>query len=657
MQWQENLPALPLESPGQTVIVEARPGRFRRQQLRDWLEAKTGEHPSWGRLLAMDAGHGGVWAGVDEWLEQLLPEIGERAPELLQKHSFELASILPSQRQQLEASSRSLTDTASPTESVRNYAIDRAYRIGHGIIDLLDALAPHSEAVGQVIVCDDYNRAGALVRRFLSELMRRRGAELGLTMVLAVDPGTSDFAIDQVHPGASLRGVRLELPADESPRPSRQEMSERAQAVETEVADDPQAIELELPRLIRYWEESDQPARALKWRAMALGLYNHYGFYEDALVHYKPVLANLDTISAGDSFFSRWNLVGSVFGCLVAVGEVEEAYRVVREEAYEKIDDPIDYARVSYVMSMLHARFLPETDLEKAVSYLEKGLEQLDRVTEAQEQDGHFLKVFLNNGLALIRHRQGRPREAIELCREGYEYLEQHLSPEQHRLHRSVLIYNTAQVYSALHEDEEAIECFAAALEMDPNYSEYYNERGGVLLRMERYREAIADFHRAIETSPPYAEVWTNLGQCHRQMGQVEEAIPAYNRALDIDPHFTLALVGRAEMLDAQGCLADAEADYDTLLGIDPAQPMALANRAVIRYQTGRVEDSLIDLDTALEAAPESADLYHNRSFALADLGRPADAVRDLETYLQLNPAAQDRREVEARMSELRATA
>ena len=185
---------------------------------------------------------------------------------------------------------------------------------------------------------------------------------------------------------------------------------------------------------------------------------------------------------------------------------------------------------------MLHARFLPEKDFEKAEEYLERGIRYLDQAHKMPERDRHFLRVFLLNGVAFVRHRQGRPLEAIELCKSGSEHLDRHLNPDQHRLHRSVLLYNTAQVYAALQMHEHAIENFSAAMSMDPNYSEYYNERGNVYLSMGAYKEAVQDYLAAIDLSAPYQEVWTNLGQCYRQMGRLEEAIQAYSRALDLDP-------------------------------------------------------------------------------------------------------------------------
>src|SRR5581483_4654490 len=114
------------------------------------------------------------------------------------------------------------------------------------------------------------------------------------------------------------------------------------------------------------------------------------------------------------------------------------------------------------------------------------------------EHERCFLEVFLGNGLAFIRHRQGRPEEALEICRQGFKLLEEKLVQDRHRLHRSVLLYNMAQVYSALREPDKAIEYYSAAMQYDPYYSEYFNERGNAYLSLGKSEQAIADYHEAI---------------------------------------------------------------------------------------------------------------------------------------------------------------
>ena len=136
-------------------------------------------------------------------------------------------------------------------------------------------------------------------------------------------------------------------------------------------------------------------------------------------------------------------------------------------------------ARSYYLLAMLHARFLPQRDLDRAATYLERALDLLPGAG-LPDEERHFLTAFTMNGLAFVRLRQGRPEEAVRLCREAIALLDAHLRPHQHRLHRSVLLYNIAQVYAVSGPYEEALRYLSAALDVDPNYAEYYQERGSV---------------------------------------------------------------------------------------------------------------------------------------------------------------------------------
>ena len=633
---------------GGVLVVEAERGCARAETLREWA-ARSGADGRDALFLRCDFRDGGVWAGIAEWVGELLPRIERIAPALAEKHATELSVVLPDRPLQYPGA-KTLTEVTEGREAVRNYAMDRAYRIPHGVIDLLDAWYAEHPPAPRVVVCEGYDRAGALCRRFFRELLRRRGERMGLTLVLAVAPGGAEAVRRELAPGTRLDTVRLDLPADPPGLPP--EVASLGRLARIALGRGEFPAEKHFPALLRYWEEGDDPAAVLPWMAYALGRYNHYGFYEDALLFLEPVAAGLHLIPESRDFLTRWNLVGAIYNSLAAVGQVERAYQVVRAEALERITDPLDRARACYVAAMVNARFLPRKDFETAKRYLEEGFRELERVDPADE-NREFLSVFLGNGLAFIHSREGRPREAIELCARGYERMGTRLGDHRHRLHRSVLLYNIAQVYTATREHERAVEYFTAAMEMDPNYSEYHNERGSVYLAMGRYDEAIADYHEAIRLSAPYQEVWTNLGQCYRQMGRLEDAARAYSRALDLDPTVEIARVARAQVLAALGRTEAARADYEAALEANPAQPLVLSNLAALLYRESDLEGSLSCLHAAVELAPDNAALYRNRAVALEELGRAEEAARDLSAYLALLPGAPDRPEVEEKIANL----
>jgi tetratricopeptide (TPR) repeat protein len=355
--------------------------------------------------------------------------------------------------------------------------------------------------------------------------------------------------------------------------------------------------------------------------------------------------------------FFRWSILLKLIMSHLGLEQVESAMKLASEEG-EPLAAKHAEIRVDlyYLLSMLSSRFTKPRDFKKGEDYLERGLEAIEQA-HLPEGERHFKTVFNRNGLAMIRNFQHRHQEAIELCRTGIERLEQHLSGDQHRLHRSILFYNMAQVYAAIGSSDEAIRYYSVAMQMDQNYSEYYNDRGNVYLKLGLLDEAKADYLTAIELSPPYFEVFANLGQCYRRMGQMELAIESYSRALDLEPNHALALLGRAKAQEELGNGPLAINDYSAALKLDPTMWEAFASRAFLLYDTGDLAQSLADLNKAIELKNDSADLYQNRAILLTDLKQFDKALGDLQKAVRLTSNLQDRLTLEEEIEKVAALA
>lgn len=644
MHWQTREPATWPREAG-VVVLEGEPGEARDDVVQRWLAERRDSGPTW-RLACRPQDGGGLWAGLSMLVGDVACSLHDRAPELLSRHAHELSLVVPALRSQLEFP-QSLTDTVEEDEKTRNYAADRAYRSLHGLIDLFGEWHELTAPGPCSIACDGYDGANGLVRRFFAQLVRRRGSQLGLQVLMVVDPGHGEDVAATLE-GAAITAVRLSLPRDDALDRSPAAMSRLAGELEQQLFADPAAREAQLPRLIETWRRSGSPERARRWQLAAMERYNHAGLYEASLPYAAEVEADLDDLYAKDRVL-YFGAVNILYFCYVPLGRADAMVPILRQ-ALERVDDDADTARYCYLLSMLYARFLDPTDQDEAERCLQRALDVL-AAADLPEHERHFLTVFMMNGLAFVRLRQRRVQDALDLCSAGIARLNEHLDPQRHRLHRSVLLFNIAQVHAQIGPHEDAIEYFTQAMAMDPNYSEYYNDRGAVHFKMDHLHDAERDYLRAIELSPPYAEVWANLGQCYRAMQRMDDAIAAYSRALDLDRACTLALVGRA---DAYGDLGRADlalADYDAALALEPDQPLVLGSRAIVHYEGGRVAQALADLDAAIALDPEVAELYQNRAVALQELDRRDDAARDLGSYLRLSPDAEDRDDVESSLA------
>jgi tetratricopeptide (TPR) repeat protein len=611
---------------------------------RGWLEEALAELAQSGVrtfCISCDFESGGPWAGVSELFAILLPEIQTQRPDLIERHAFELAYILPRLRKTLPVRNPNLTDLAPAEERTRNYPADRAFRIAHGLIDLLDSWKTETGTeIPWAIACDSYDSAGAMGAFFFRELLRRRAAKLQVRLLVMVDEGNGEKTSDSLLDGSSVQVIHLLLPRD-NPAPVDALVAARlASELEQRIGSDPIEKQVHLGELIRLWQLAGRPDKLLRWKYFGLETYNTLGLYADAL-RYGEGLLSLMAEHAPEEGQMRWFALLKLLMCHIGLGDVQTSLRLATEEGLKLAENhPRRRAQLFYLMAMFYARFQKPRDFAKGEEYLELSLKAIAEA-DFTEAERHFQVVFNRNGLAMIRNFQGRFQEAIDLCRAGSARLDEHLSAEEHRLHRSILTYNTGQVYAAVGSYEPAIKHFSQAIAMDPNYSEYYNDRGSVYLRLGLVEEARADYARAIELSPPYFEVFTNLGQCYRRIGAMTKAIEAYSRALDLEPTQILAILGRAKSHEELGHVAEAIADYTSALALDSNLWEAVASRGVMHYEAGDLASALADFDRALELKPDQPDLYENRATVLAGLGRQLEAAVDRETASRVQGAAQ----------------
>ncbi|MEM8534849.1 MAG: tetratricopeptide repeat protein [Chloroflexota bacterium] len=644
-------PKLPTSLPsGKAIILEAENGQNRRTLLQNWLQEYSTNHTSI-HLLACAMEEDGPWSGLKTFLRAILPQITTEMPYVIEQHAYELAMLFPEMRATIEVQNPTLTDLSSDTERTRNWPADRAYRIVHGLIDLTDVWAKHNGGKKLLIACDDFQRAGTLVRLFFVELLRRRGDQHHITLIVATDSSHSEKVQQQFEASRIAQTITITLPVDAPQSICPIQMRQSAEELIQQVGNDAIKREEHLAKIIRYWMSSDTPQKALPYQMVALGTYNTQGLYEDA-VSYGETARSQISDSHPDNNEKLMYILLKLCTSYLGLRQADKAFDIITQ-GLQTATEARHLVPFCYQMAMLQARYLPERNLTKAEAYLERALDII-READLPAHEKFFQTAFHRNGIALIRYFQKSYDEAIAICRTCIEQLDRYLAPDEHQLHRSVLIYNIAQVYNSMERYDEAIHYYSATMEMDPNYSEYYNERGNIYLQMAQYELAIADYTKAIALSPPYAEVWTNLGQCYRLMGKMEDAVSAYSRALDLEPKQRLALLGRAEAHDALQQDEDARHDYDTLLTIDPTHVQALLRKAVDAYEEGDFPLTLETLNTALTHHTDITELYWNRAIVLKEMGRFAEAISDVEAYLNGPIDDADRVEAEAELAALR---
>lgn len=83
---------------------------------------------------------------------------------------------------------------------------------------------------------------------------------------------------------------------------------------------------------------------------------------------------------------------------------------------------------------------------------------------------------------------------------------------------------------------EEAKNCYAKAIELDPDFAEAYTNLGTLYAQEQQWQSAIAFYQKAIALQPNLASTYRNLARVWAQMGQLSEADECWFKAYSLEP-------------------------------------------------------------------------------------------------------------------------
>jgi tetratricopeptide (TPR) repeat protein len=288
-------------------------------------------------------------------------------------------------------------------------------------------------------------------------------------------------------------------------------------------------------------------------------------------------------------------------------------------------------------MSMLYVRFFPpeQRDYTEARAWINTAL-ALARTLPEVGLRAH-LTAFEQNGLALVEYRLGNFDEAIRLETEAMELLDSRPGPHSYELYlrRALLSFNRAQVYAVVGRYDEAVADLTSVIDLFPEESDGYLERGNAHRRAGRTDEALADYDRAIARNPP-PEAYYNRAGLLSELGREQEALADYDTVVDLDPDHVDTLVNRAGIRYDRGEFDRARRDVEHGLTVDAGNARLLCTLGLLDMADGRTEAARRALTRAIERDATLAAAWANRAVLAFEIGDVDAAIADLTEALAL---------------------
>ena len=630
-------------------LVEGPRERDRRQAY------EAGQRP---HILAhCHRGLRGPYTGVDTVLAAILPDASKRWPELVAAYRLVMLEAIPELSVLIGPAPRTLASEAPFTERTRFFGRAMIRCLSQAMVTFLREYAKLMRAANielPVLVFDGIQDADVTTQEFVSLVVRRIPAELWPVVV-----GTNGDLDAELSATLASHTERVEV----TPLPPEVELSiteSAARYIDSDgTTDDPAArasyqqldpdtratmhdkraelLEasatpgMRVAAIAFHREHGHDPAGAGAAAILEAAQYcTSTGFTPMVIELAERGRALVDPDRDPDSYrmFSHM-----LIAALISSARLDEATALCND-LRRRYAHPLIHMTTSYLLAMIHTRFMAPRDHEKAMEWQNNAVVIASGL--ADERQRLVLTGFHENGLALIEMHRGHLATALNLVENAINRLDVQLDPSDWALHRSQLVYNRTRLFAAMQRHTDAYQGFTTLIEMDPHYTDYFTERAKLSRKAGNLEAAIADYDQAVAQGPPFPELFHNRGSAHAELGNLERARADFGTVLDMEPDDTETLLSRAELLFGHEEFDAALADLEHGLSLTPDDPRMRCLRGMIRLATGSPASARVDLDAALAVDGDYLAALVNRSIASFELGDPQAAVGDLTRALTL---------------------
>ena len=134
---------------------------------------------------------------------------------------------------------------------------------------------------------------------------------------------------------------------------------------------------------------------------------------------------------------------------------------------------------------------------------------------------------------------------------------------------------------------EKSLKLLNESLQINPNDSECYSNRGVVNFKLKNIEEAISDYKKAISIDKNNYNAFFNLGNLYKKINRFDESIENFNKAISINKNHYNAYHNRAVVKRLLLKFGDAIKDFDEALRINPKYSNSLFFKAITQLKIG----------------------------------------------------------------------
>ena len=205
--------------------------------------------------------------------------------------------------------------------------------------------------------------------------------------------------------------------------------------------------------------------------------------------------------------------------------------------------------------------------------------------------------------------------------------------------HIAETFISLATVHFMLENYQEMADNAQLAIDKAPDNVQAYYLKGKAMQGLAQEDEAVNLFTKAIDLQNDFAEALLLRGQIYLRQAKLTEALADAEAVIASGKEVESGLLLRGSVKEVEYQPEDAEADYRQVLELDPFNQQAYIYIGKLYLKKGRYADAIGVMDDAIEMSPVFAQAYEVRAEAKRLAGDDEGAAKDATAAANLKAA------------------
>ncbi|MBF0479411.1 MAG: tetratricopeptide repeat protein [Candidatus Omnitrophica bacterium] len=232
-----------------------------------------------------------------------------------------------------------------------------------------------------------------------------------------------------------------------------------------------------------------------------------------------------------------------------------------------------------------------------------------------------------NYNLGCAYQQKGMANEALYYFNQTFQSYRYHY---KNLVNRALILEDRGDFNGALNDLNRAIF-------LRSDLAEAYNNRGGLMGKMNNYDQALANLDRALNLMPNFPEAYYNRAMVFQKTNRLPEAVVELTKAININPKYVGAYLNRGSVYLMLQKTDEAYRDLSRAIELYPQYAEAYLNRGAVEVQMGMAEQAVRDFTKALEYKPDWGMAYYDRFFIYRSMNQLDKARQDARYIIDAN--------------------